>query len=193
MLSYEESLKILKETNALLDGHFILSSGLHSAQYIQCAQLLSKPYKSANFCKSLAEKISKELNEFDLILSPAMGGVVIGYEMGRLLKKETIFSERVDGVFKLRRDFKISKKSRVLIVEDVITTGKSSIECSKLVEMAEADVVGFACLIDRTNGNSLIKKKIISQIEISIPTYTEDNLPKNLISLPVIKPGSREL
>ena len=193
MLSYEESLKILKETNALLDGHFILSSGLHSAQYVQCAQLLSKPYKSANFCKSLAEKISKEFKEVDLILSPAMGGIVIGYEIGKLLSKETIFSERVEGHFKLRRDFKILKNSRVLIVEDVITTGKSSVECSKLVEVAEAEVVGFACLIDRSNGNSSIDKKIISQIEINIPTYKEDNIPKNLMSLPVQKPGSREL
>jgi len=193
MLSYEESLKILKETNALLDGHFILSSGLHSAQYIQCAQLLSKPQKSANICKSLAEKISKELNEIDLILSPAMGGIVIGYEIGRLLSKETIFSERVNGQFKLRRDFKILKKSKVLIVEDVITTGKSSMECSELVDAADAEVIGFACLIDRSNKNSSIKKKIISQIQINIPTYTEENLPKSLISLPAVKPGSREL
>jgi len=193
MLSYEESLKILRETNALLEGHFILSSGLHSAQYIQCAQLLSKPYKASDLCKSLAEKISKEFKEIDLILSPAMGGIVIGYEMGRLLKKETIFSERVEGQFKLRRDFKILKKTKVLIVEDVITTGKSSIECSKLIELAEADVVGFACLIDRSNKNSLINKKIVSQIELNIPTYNANNLPENLISLPAIKPGSREL
>ncbi len=193
MLSYKESLKILKETNALLDGHFILSSGLHSAQYIQCAQLLSKPDKSSDFCKSLAEKISNNLKEIDLILSPAMGGIVIGYEMGRLLKKETIFSERVDGKFKLRRDFKILKKSKVLIVEDVITTGRSSVECSKLVELAEAEVVGFACLIDRSGGNSSVDKKIVSQIEINIPTYKEDSLPENLTSLPAIKPGSREL
>ena len=193
MLSYEESLKILKETKALIDGHFILSSGLHSAQYIQCAQLLSKPYKSADLCKSLAEKISKELNEIDLILSPAMGGIIIGYEMGRLLKKETIFSERVDGQFKLRRGFKILNKSKVLIVEDVITTGKSSIECSKLAEIAGAEIVAFACLIDRSNGNSLINKKIISQIKINIPIYKAKDLPKNLISLPVIKPGSRDL
>jgi len=193
MLSYVESLKILKETNALLDGHFILSSGLHSAQYVQCAQLLSKPYKSADFCKSLAEKISKELKEIDLILSPAMGGIIVGYEIGRLLKKETIFSERVDGQFKLRRDFNISKKSKVLIVEDVITTGKSSIECSKLVEAAGSEIVAFACLIDRSNGKSLINKKIISQIEINIPTYKKDNLPENLNSLQAIKPGSREL
>ncbi len=191
MLSYEESLKILKETNALLDGHFILSSGLRSAQYIQCAQLLSKPYKSIIFCKSLAEKISKEIKEIDLILSPAMGGVIIGYEMGRLLNKETIFSERIDGKFQLRRDFQILKKSKVLIVEDVITTGKSSIECSDLVKRAEADVVGFACLVDRSNNNSSISKKIVSQIEINIPTYKENALPKSLISLPATKPGSR--
>jgi len=193
MLSYEESLKILKETNALIDGHFILSSGLHSAQYVQCAQLLSKPVKSTDFCKSLAEKITNEIKEIDLILSPAMGGIIIGYEIGRLLKRETIFSERVEGQFNLRRDFKISKNTRVLIVEDVITTGKSSMECSKLVEIADAEVVGFACLIDRSSGNSLISKKIVSQIEINIPTYQKNALPKNLISLPAIKPGSREL
>ena len=192
MLSYEESLRILKETKALLEGHFILSSGLHSAQYVQCAQLLSKPNKSVNFCKSLAEKISNELKEIDLILSPAMGGVIIGYEMGRLLKKETIFSERVEGHFKLRRDFKILKRSKVLIVEDVITTGKSSLECSKLAEIAGAEVIGFACLIDRSNENSLINKKIISQININIPTYSENNLPKDLASLPAVKPGSRK-
>jgi len=192
MLSYEESLKILKETNALLDGHFVLSSGLHSAQYVQCAQLLSKPSKSANFCKSLAEKISDGIQEIDLILSPAMGGVVIGYEIGRLLKKETIFSERVEGQFKLRRDFKIPIKSKVLIVEDVITTGKSSIECSKLVEVSGGEVIGFACLIDRSNGNSSINKKIISQVKINIPTYNERDLPKALAVLPAVKPGSRE-
>ena len=193
MLSYEESLKILKETSALLEGHFILSSGFHSPQYVQCAQLLSKPHKSADFCKSLAEKISNELKEIDLILSPAMGGVIIGYEIGRLLKKETIFSERVEGQFKLRRDFKILKRSKVLIVEDVITTGKSSLECSKLVEIADAEVIGFACLIDRSNGKSLINKKIVSQVQINIPTYNEKNLPKELAAIPAVKPGSREL
>jgi len=193
MLSYEESLKILKETNALLDGHFVLSSGLHSSQYVQCAQLLSKPYKAVNFCKSLAEKISNELEEIDTVLSPAMGGVIIGYEIGRLLKKETIFSERIEGQFKLRRDFKILKRSKVLIVEDVITTGKSSLECSKLVEIADAEVIGFACLIDRSNGKSLINKKIVSQVQINIPTYNEKNLPKELAAIPAVKPGSREL
>ena len=110
MLSYEESLKILKETNALINGHFILSSGLHSPSYVQCAQLLSKPEKAYKICNSLAEKIKSTFNDFDMILSPAMGGIIIGYELGRILKKETIFSERVNGEFKLRRDFEIKKK-----------------------------------------------------------------------------------
>ena len=110
MLSYEESLRILKETNALIEGHFILSSGLHSSKYVQCAQLLSKPKIASKICDSLAEKIKTSFEDFDLILSPAMGGIIIGYEIGRLLNKETIFAERVNGVFKLRRDFLIRKK-----------------------------------------------------------------------------------
>ena len=193
MLSYKESLKILKETNALLDGHFILSSGLHSSRYVQCAQLLSKPFKAEKFCNSLAEKVSNEFKEIDLILSPAMGGIVIGYEIGRLLKKETIFSERVDGDFKLRRDFSIKKKSKVLVVEDVITTGKSSLECAELIKSAGAENLGYACLIDRSNGKSKLNKKIISQVEINIPTYKENELPDSLISIPAVKPGSRNL
>ena len=193
MLSYEESLKILKETNALLDGHFILSSGLHSSQYVQCAQLLSKPFKAEKFCNSLAEKVSNAFKEIDLILSPAMGGIVIGYEIGRLLKKETIFSERVNGSFKLRRDFSIKKNSKVLIVEDVITTGKSSLECAELIKSVGAEILGYACLIDRSNGNSKINKKIISQVKINIPTYSKKELPKSLISIPTTKPGSRDI
>ncbi len=193
MLSYEESLKILKETNALINGHFILSSGLHSPSYVQCAQLLSKPEKAYKICNSLAEKIKSTFNDFDMILSPAMGGIIIGYELGRILKKETIFSERVNGEFKLRRDFEIKKNNKVLIVEDVITTGKSSLECSKLVENSHAKIVGYACIIDRSNGKSDIKEKIVSQVELNIPTYTKDNLPKNLSLIKSIKPGSRNL
>ena len=193
MLSYEESLKILKETNALINGHFILSSGLHSPSYVQCAQLLSKPEKAYKICNSLAEKIKSTFNDFDMILSPAMGGIIIGYELGRILKKETIFSERVNGEFKLRRDFEIKKNNKVLIVEDVITTGKSSLECSKLVENSHAKIVGYACIIDRSNGKSDIKEKIISQVELNIPTYTKDNLPKDLSLIKSIKPGSRNL
>ena len=191
MLSYKESLKILKETNALLEGHFILSSGLHSPQYVQCAQLLSKPWKALEICSSLAEKIRKEFPKIDLILTPAIGGIVVGYEIGRLIKKETIFCERVKNKFVLRRDFKIKKNSNVLIVEDVITTGKSSLECSELVLKEGANVLGYACIIDRSKGSSEIQKKIVSQLEINIPTYSKDNLPDNLLKIEAIKPGSR--
>jgi orotate phosphoribosyltransferase len=191
MLSLEESLKILKETNAVIEGHFILSSGLHSAKYVQCAQLMSKPSQALKICESLAEKIKIEFSEFDLILSPAMGGIIVGYELGKLLNKETIFSERVNGEFKLRRNFKIEKGTRVLIVEDVITTGKSSLECSKLVLSNNAIIAGYASLIDRSEGKSAIKHKIVSQVELNIPTYQKDKLPKELLSLPPVKPGSR--
>ena len=112
MLSLKESLKILKETNALIEGHFILSSGLHSAKYVQCAQLMSKPEKAVKLCKSLSEKIINEFKSFDIILSPAMGGILVGYEIGKLLNKETIFSERVNGEFRLRRDFFIKKNQK---------------------------------------------------------------------------------
>jgi len=193
MLSYEESLKILKETKALIDGHFILSSGLHSPRYVQCAQLLSKPKKASQICNSLAEKIKSSFEDFDLILSPAMGGIIIGYDIGRILNKETIFSERVDGKFKLRRDFLIKKNNKVLIIEDVITTGKSSLECSKLVNSTGAKIVGYACIIDRSKGESAIKEKIVSQIQLDIPTYTKDNLPKSLSLIESVKPGSRNL
>ena len=193
MLSLEESLKILKETNALIEGHFILSSGLHSPKYVQCAQLMSKPNKAIKICESLASKIKNEFKDFDLILSPAMGGIIIGYELGKILNKQTIFSERVNGEFKLRRDFKIKEGDKVLIVEDVITTGKSSMECSKLITLNNANIVGYACIIDRSNSKSEIRGKIVSQVKLNIPTYNKDNLPKELLSLEPVKPGSRNL
>ena len=193
MLSYKESLKILKETNALLEGHFILSSGLHSEKYIQCAQLLSKPKKAKFICESLAEKIRKNFEKIDLLLSPAVGGIIIGYEIGRILNIETIFAERVNEIFSLRRGFKIKKGQKILILEDVITTGKSSLECSNLVTKAGGEIVGYACLIDRSAGTTNIDKKIISQVEIQIPTYSEENLPKHLKGIKAIKPGSRNL
>ena len=193
MLSLEESLKILKETKALIEGHFILSSGLHSPKYVQCAQLMSKPSQAAQICQSLAKKIKIELNNIDLILSPAMGGIVVGYEIGKLLGVETIFSERVNGKFQLRRDFKIKQNTNVLIVEDVITTGKSSIECSNLVKINKANTIGYACIIDRSDGKTVINDKIISQIKLNIPTYKKENLPKELISIDPVKPGSRNL
>ena len=193
MLSYKESLEILKESKALLEGHFILSSGLHSSQYIQCAQLLSKPKKSIEICKSLSRKIKKKFKKIDLILSPAIGGIVIGYEIGRNLNIETIFAERSNGKFKLRRGFNIERKQKVLIVEDVITTGKSSLECSKLVSKVGAKIIGYACIIDRSNGKSKIKSKILSHIKIQIPTFKKNNLPDHLKKIKPTKPGSRNI
>ncbi len=193
MLSYEESLKILKETNALLQGHFILSSGLHSDQYVQCAKLLSHPNKAQIICSSLCEKIKDKFNQIDIILSPAIGGIVVGYEIGRQLNIETIFAERLDGSLVLRRGFQIPKNSKVLIVEDVITTGKSALECSKLVSNSMAQVIGYACLINRSDSKIEISDNIVSQIKISIKTYTSKSIPSELKKLKPTKPGSRNL
>ena len=195
MLSLKDSLAVLKKTKALLEGHFVLSSGLHSPQYVQCAKLLSYPKKSEEFCKSLSTKIKKKFKKIDIILSPAMGGIVIGYIVGNLLNKETIFCERVNGKFILRRGFSIKKNSKVLIVEDVITTGKSSLECARLVKKFKSKVVGYACLINRSSKPSLkIKdKNIVSQIKLEIPTYKKNDLPIELKKIPITKPGSRYL
>tara|TARA_B100000676_G_C18057749_1_gene835627 strand:+ start:52 stop:639 length:588 start_codon:yes stop_codon:yes gene_type:complete len=194
MLSLKDSLVVLKRTNALLEGHFVLSSGLHSPNYIQCAKLLSIPNLSSKVCMSLSKKIKKNFKKIDLILSPAIGGIIIGYEIGKLLKKETIFCERVLGKFQLRRGFNIKKGSRVLIIEDVITTGKSSLECVKLIKKSKAKLLGFACIIDRSNKKTLkIKSKLVSQIKLNIPTYKKNNLPNKLKNIPITKPGSRFL
>ena len=192
MLSHKKSLNILKKTNALKEGHFVLSSGLHSPKYIQCAKLLSFPHVAKDICLSLANKIKKKFNKIDLILAPAMGGVIIGYEIGRLLKKETIFCERVDGKFVLRRGFNIKKGSKVIIIEDVITTGKSSLECVKLITSAGAKLVGFASIIDRSTKKTLkIKKNIISHMKIDVPTFKKNKLPEELKNTPITVPGSR--
>ena len=178
MLSLKNSLKVLKKTNALLEGHFVLSSGLHSAHYVQCAKLLSHPKYSNKFVKSLASKIKKKIKKID--------------EIGKLLNKEAIFCERVKNKFTLRRGFSIKKNSKVLIVEDVITTGKSSLECVNLIKKSNAKLVGFACLIDRSN-NKKIKHQIISQVKLNIPTYSKKNLPAHIKFIPVTKPGTRFL
>ena len=192
MLSLKNSLAVLKKTEALKEGHFILSSGLHSTKYVQCAKLLSYPNKAEKLCKSLAIKIKKNYKKIDIILAPAIGGIVIGYEIGRILKIETIFCERVNGKFVLRRGFEIKKRSKVLIIEDVITTGKSSMECVKLIKKANAFIVGFASIIDRSNKKTLkIKKKIVSHLKINVPTFKANQIPKELKSIPITKPGSR--
>ena len=194
MLSLKDSLAVLKRTNALLEGHFVLSSGLHSSKYVQCAKLLSFPHLANEICISLSKKIKKNYKKIDLILSPAMGGIIIGYEIGKLLKKETIFCERDSGNFILRRGFLIKKNTRVLIVEDVITTGKSSLECIKLIKKSKAKLIGFACIIDRSNKKTLkIKNKIVSQVKIDVPTFTKNNLPDYLKKTAITVPGSRRL
>ena len=193
MLSYKESLKILKETDALLEGHFILSSGLHSNQYVQCAKLLSHPDKAKVVCASLSEKIKNNFSNIDIVLSPALGGIVVGYEIGRQLNVKTIFAERVDGKLTLRRGFSIIRGSNILIVEDVITTGKSVLECSELVKINKANLIGYACIIDRSDNKILIKDKIISQIKFKMETFEKNKLPNDLKKILPIKPGSGNL
>jgi len=170
-----------------------LSSGLHSSKYIQCAKLLSFPHLANKICVSLAKKIKKEFKSIDLILAPAMGGVIIGYEIGRLLKKETIFCERVNGKFNIRRGFNIKKGAKVIIIEDVITTGKSSLECVKLISKSKAKLLGFASIIDRsTKKNLRIKKRIIvSHMKIDVPSYKKNKIPDSLKKIPITVPGSR--
>jgi len=193
MLSYDKSLKILKKTDALLEGHFILSSGLHSKQYIQCAKLLSHPKQARIICNSLCEKINKKFNNIDIILSPALGGVIVGYEIGRQFNLEAIFAERFDGKLLLRRGFKIKKNSNVLVVEDVITTGKSALECLDIVKINNANLIGYACIIDRSSDNIAIKNQIISQMKFNIETFSEDKIPLDLKKISPIKPGSKNL
>jgi len=193
MLSYNESLKILKETEALLEGHFILSSGLHSKQYIQCAKLLSHPKKAKIICSSLCEKIIKNFSKIDIILSPAIGGIVVGYEIGRQLNTKTIFAEKDEGKLVLRRGFEIDKNSNVLVVEDVITTGQSALSCSSIIKSNKANLIGYACIIDRSNEKSVIKDKIISEIKFNIETFSKNNIPEDLKNIAAVKPGSSNL
>ncbi len=179
------------------EGHFILSSGLHSSVYLQSAIVLSYPEYLKLIALELVNLIKTKISEdeIDLVVSPAMGGIIIGSKVGELLGKRSIFLERVNSELCFRRGFNIKKKSRVLIIEDVITTGKSSLECAKLIKKSGAILLGFACLIDRSNKQTLkIKgKKIVSQVKLIIPTFKEKNVPLSLKKIPITKPGSRFL
>ena len=190
MLTEEETIKILKKTNSLIEGHFILSSGLRSEKYLQCAQLMMYPDLAEKVCQSLASKINNEKIDFELVASPAIGGLLVGYQVSKILKVPNIFVERVNNMFTLRRGFECKNK-KILIVEDVITTGKSSLECAKCLEDLGAKIAGYACIVDRSNESSQIKK-IISQISFNIPVYSEKNLPKHLKDIHAVKPGSRK-
>ena len=193
MLTDNETKDLLKETEALIEGHFILSSGLRSDKYVQCAKLLMHPQKAERICKSLADKIKSSKIVFDVVVSPAIGGILAGYEVARHLAVPTFFTERVDGKFTFRRGFELDKYKNVLIVEDVITTGKSSLECAATIQEFGGIIAGYACIIDRSGDELLIKDKIISQIKLEIPSFAPDNMPDKLKKIKPIKPGSREI
>ncbi|MFV1011240.1 orotate phosphoribosyltransferase [Wolbachia endosymbiont of Nasonia vitripennis] len=185
-------IKEFEEAGAILHGHFVLSSGLHSNTYIQCAKIFENPSRAMNVCELLANKIRKELIEpIDLILSPAIGGIIVGYEIGRQLGIRTIFCERVNGKFELRRGFEIKQGEKILLIEDVITTGKSSLEAVKCAEEKGGKVVAGASLIKR-NSETKLPFPVISLIELNIKNYSEEELPSELKQLPIMKPGSRE-
>ncbi|WP_425383816.1 orotate phosphoribosyltransferase [Wolbachia endosymbiont (group A) of Scoparia ambigualis] len=185
-------IKEFKEAEAILHGHFVLSSGLHSDTYIQCAKIFENPSRAMKVCALLADKIKKELNSsIDLILSPAIGGIIVGYEIGRQLGIKTMFCERVNGKFELRRGFKIKKGEKILLIEDVITTGKSSLETVECAEGEGGKVVAEASLIKR-NSETKLPFPVISLIELNIKNYSEEELPSELKQLPITKPGSRE-
>ncbi len=184
--------------NAILRGHFVLSSGLHSDTYMQCAKLLMNPVISRRVCTQLSLKLKKKFGEnfADLVVSPAMGGVIVGYEMASCLGLSAIFCERVNGVFELRRGFEIPSEARVLMVEDVITTGKSSLETIELIKKQGGNLVGACSLVDRSDNLDLTKKfgvPVVSLLKISVKTFSANNVPTELKSIPAIKPGSRFL
>jgi len=194
MMERDEVLHYFREADALLDGHFILSSGRHAARYLQCARVLMDPAVAAKLCKSLTDKIRTILDvRIDLVVSPAMGGVVVGYEMARQLGVKAVFTERMDGELTLRRGFEIPQGAQVLMAEDIVTTGLSSRECIKVITAYGGHVVAASCLIDRSNGSADVGVPLVSLAGLEIPSYEADNLPPELAAIPAIKPGSRGL
>jgi len=188
----DEILAEFRGADALLEGHFILSSGLRSPRYLQCARLLMDPKRAEKMARALAAKLPAGVRQsIDLVVSPAMGGVIIGHEMGRALGKPAIFVERPQGKFELRRGFRLDPGQRVLLVEDVVTTGLSSREAIAAVEEAGGKVVAAASLVDRSNGSADLGVPYTPLIRIDVPAYEEDDLPPELAQIPAIKPGSR--
>ncbi len=185
-----------KEADALLSGHFVLSSGLHSDTYIQCARALIDPKRAERLCEALASKLKAavDINTLDAIVAPAMGGLIVGYELARQLNKPSMFCERVNGTFTLRRGFTLQPNEKVLVVEDVVTTGKSSQETFDCIRAYGAEVLAEASLINRNKGtNPVAPVPLTSLLELEIASYTEDELPDHLRESPVEKPGSRFL
>lgn len=197
MLSDTDVMKEFEAAEAILRGHFILSSGLHSDTYLQCARVLMNAKRAEKLCAALAEKVWARLGKdsFDYVVAPAMGGVVVGYEMARQLEVDGMFCERQDGAFSLRRGFALPEGARVLVVEDVVTTGKSSLEAYACIKEAGATVVGECCLIDRSNGaaEASLGVPLIPLMALEVQTYSPDALPSHLADIPAVKPGSRWL
>jgi orotate phosphoribosyltransferase len=193
-LTHEQVLDEFRAAGALLEGHFILSSGLRSSRYLQCARVLMDPKRAERLCRELAAKVRAVVTEpIDLVASPAMGGVVVGYEMGRQLGVPAIFFERVDGKLVLRRGFTIAKGARVVMVEDIVTTGLSSRECIQGIAEEGGRTIAAACLIDRSGGKADVGVPLASLTALDIPAYAADALPPELAAIPAIKPGSRGL
>lgn len=193
-MTEEEFLDEMRAADALLEGHFILSSGMRSGTYLQCARFLMDARRAAAACEELARKVTESVGgDIELVFSPAMGGVVIGYEMGRQLGKPAIFFERVEGSFELRRGFDIPEGARSLMVEDVVTTGLSSRECIAAATKYGADVVAGCCLVDRSGGKADIGVPLIALAVLEIPTFAPDEIPDDLKAIPATKPGSRGL
>jgi len=188
----DEVLNEFRAADALLEGHFILSSGLRSPRYLQCARVLMDPARAERIARALADKLPDDIRgEIDLVVSPAMGGVIIGHEMGRALGKPAIFVERPHGTFEVRRGFRIEPGQKVLLAEDVVTTGLSSREAIKAVEQAGGKVIGAASIVDRSGGSADLGVPYTGLIRIDVPTYEADSLPPELAAIPPIKPGSR--
>lgn len=194
MMSTDDVLDVFREAGALLEGHFILSSGLRSPVFLQKAFIFKNPKLTEKLCKALAQKVKATLeNVPDIIVAPAMGGVIPGYETARHLDRDSIFTERVDGEFELRRGFTLNPGQTVLMVEDIVTTGLSSRECIKSIEKTGAKVIAGACLFDRSGGEADIGVPLVSLAARSFPAYAPDKLPPELQAMPAIKPGSRGL
>ena len=193
-MTEDEILTHFRDAGALLEGHFLLSSGLHSPVYLHCARVLMDPARAELLCAALATRVRDALDqEIDLVISPAMGGVIVGYEMARQLNVPGIFTERVEGSFALRRGFEIPAGARVLMVEDVVTTGLSSRECIDCIRGLGGNVVGAACLVDRSGGKADVGVPLVPLLAIEAPTYAADALPEALAAIPAEKPGSRAL
>jgi orotate phosphoribosyltransferase len=192
MMTDQEILEEFRAADALLEGHFVLSSGLRSPRYLQCARVLMEPARAERLAQALAAKIPAEVRDrIQAVVSPAMGGVIIGHEMGRALGKPAMFLERPQGVFEFRRGFHLDRDTKVLMVEDVVTTGLSSREAIESVLDAGGEVIAEAALVDRSSGKADLGIPFFPLIRIDVPTYEADAVPPELAAIPAVKPGSR--